>query len=275
MLERIKYINHINESFTGGEKGLYINKNDLRNYSWSYISNNDIVTHFYKNQVTKKIPFIIYCQNAEEGKRIANQIYEIIEKDIINRQPGKIFIGDFYMRCYCIGITYEEYLIKKGYLKAELNVISEKPIWIKETNFYYGNEIIDHQTDEDYLDYPYDYMYDYGKIQGNNLVNNNFSNSDFRMLIFGEAVNPSILIGNNRYQVNCTVGHEEYLEIDSIKKTIVLHKINGSTENLFNSRNRENYIFKLIETGKNEISWNNLTKIQIILYEERSTPKWK
>ena len=65
----------------------------------------------------------------------------------------------------------------------------------------------------------------------------------------------------------------EFLTIDSVLKTIVLTKRDGSTENCFNYRNKDSYIFEKIPSGTSNISSGNFN-FEITLLEERSEPKW-
>lgn len=276
MLERIIYTNHLNESY-GEESGIYFNKSDIRDYEWEYISNNNLVTHFYKGLSSRNIHVVIRCRNPDEGIRKANQMFEIMEKDVLYKKSGKLFIGDYYLNCYCIGIAHEEYLTKRGFIKATLKIIAENPTWIKEKNFSFraGNgESVGETPESDFLDYGFDYPIDYGAFAKQKLKNTYFDAVNFKMRIFGEGTNPEVKIGNNLYRVNCTILQGEYLEIDSLQKKINLIKLNGEAVNMFSMRDRENYIFSRIEPGTLDVSWKNLMKLQIILYEERSMPKW-
>ena len=69
------------------------------------------------------------------------------------------------------------------------------------------------------------------------LVNRNFVESNFRLVVYGVAENPEITIGGHVYSVDVSVAKNEYLTIDSIEKTVVLTKPDGSTVNCFNLRN--------------------------------------
>ena len=87
-------------------------------------------------------------------------------------------------------------------------------------------------------------------------------------------MNPKIHIAGHTYEVNCEIGADEYLTIDSLDKTIVLKKNDGTTVNCFNLRNRDSYIFQTIPQGKNVVLWDNSFGFDVILFEERSEPKW-
>jgi len=48
----------------------------------------------------------------------------------------------------------------------------------------------------------------------------------------------------------------------------------GSTENCFNLRNRDSYIFEKIPAGVLTIASSANFKFDVVLLEERSEPKW-
>lgn len=64
------------------------------------------------------------------------------------------------------------------------------------------------------------------------------------------------------------------VSIDSIAKTILLTKRDGTVENHFHQRNRESYIFEKIPAGSNIVTWDKTFKFDVVLFEERSEPKW-
>lgn len=124
-------------------------------------------------------------------------------------------------------------------------------------------------------DYPMDYPMDYASNRTMlQLVNGDFTASDFRLIIHGVVENPAVVIGGHTYQVNATINEGDYVTIDSQRKTITLTRSDGSTENLFNSRNRNSYIFEKIPVGESQLLLSGEFSIEIILLEERSEPKW-
>ena len=66
----------------------------------------------------------------------------------------------------------------------------------------------------------------------------------------------------------------EYLEIDSVQKTVDLVQIDGTHVSVLNYRDRDNYIFQKIAPGMNYISWNNGFSFEITVFDERSEPPW-
>lgn len=275
MLEQIEYTNHLNESISlNGLSGIFVNYNDLHDYSWNYTSYNNKISSFDKGVVSKTIPVLICCSSDDEGLELRNQLMEIAEKDVLAMEHGKIWIGDYYLKCFITESKKSNYLMRKGYMETSLTVISDYPNWIKETTTSFTNSVTVGQSNG-FLDYPYDYAYDYLSTAAYKILSNDgYVESNFRIIIYGPVSNPIIYINDHAYQVNVTVESGEYLTIDSLSKTIVLTEIDGTETNVFNYRNRDSYIFEPIVVGNNEVAWDNTFIFDIILLEERSEPEW-
>ena len=124
-------------------------------------------------------------------------------------------------------------------------------------------------------DYPYDYAYDYAiAINGRNIVCDSVGKNEFRLLIYGQAVNPSVSIGGHQYAINGTIAAGETLLIDSITKTITLTTANGNKVNWYDKRNRSSYIFEHIPSGQNAVLWSGAFGFDLTVIEKRSEPKW-
>lgn len=283
MLEQITFINHINEKMEWGKNGIYVNYNDLRDYSWNFTSDNNQISSFNMGIVTKSVPIIICCSSEEEGLLLKNRLLEYADKDVLALQHGKIIIDDYYLRCYVTGSKKSKYLVNKGYLETTLTIATDYPHWVKEgkTSFRANGTVIADGAGQapvgskrnlDYnVDFPYDYM---SGMKGKTLNNSGFVGTNFRLIIYGAVINPTIYIAGHCYQVNCSVGEGEYLTIDSLAKTIRLSKKGGETENCFNYRNRNSYIFQKVPPGDNAVTWDNTFGFDVILLDERSEPKW-
>lgn len=274
MLEKFKYINHIGEVLEFGAGSLFANENELRNFSWSVISTNDKISGFNKGIVSKAIPIILKCESAEDGVRLRNHIFEVFEKDILAKQYGRIVIGDYHLKCYITDSSKSEYLINKNYMQIELTLQTDLPEWIKETTSTFRNS--SSAEGEAFLDFPYEFPYDLKNGFSTGILNNTgFVDSNFRIVIYGAVKNPTLFIGEHEFSVNVDVATGEYLTIDSVNKTIVLTKNNGTKVNCFNNRNKDSYIFEKIPSGANVVtSPNTGIAFDITLLEERSEPKW-
>lgn len=274
MLEQLRFINHVNEELIFGKGGVFVNYSDLHDYRWQYTADGDKISVFKRGIVTKNIPVVVACQNADDGISIINQLMEYSEKDILVKQPGRLVVGQYYLPCYITGSAKSDYLAKRGYMIATLEVVTDQAAWIKETKFSFNYGSGHHSSGTD-MDFNSDFPYDYSNPLSSQMVENpGFTGSNFRMVIYGECEDPHIGVGEHLYEVDCVIGSHEYLTIDSKKKTVILTKQNGTTENKFRYRNRDSYIFEKIPSGETMVSWDGDYKFDIILYEERSEPKW-
>ena len=269
MLEKFIYTNHINESIEFGSGGIFVNENDLRNFTWDLSTKNAKITSFNRGVVSKTIPVVILSVNAKDVK---NRLFEVCEKDVLAKKHGKIIIGDYYLKCFVIASSKMNYLQSKKHTEISLKISTDFPYWVKETTTTFGYNIISEGKN---LDFNNDFAYDYtSNMLGKELNNTGFVPANFRMLIYGPAENPSVNIGGHTYAVNTSVARNEYLAIDSIAKTVVLKHTDGSETNCFNLRSRESYLFEKIPAGVNFVSITGDFKFDITLLEERSEPKW-
>lgn len=123
--------------------------------------------------------------------------------------------------------------------------------------------------------YPFDYPYDYSVSHlSRNIVCDSVGSCDFKLLIYGEAVNPSIVIGGHVYAINGTIGKGETLLIDSLTKTITLTTALGNKVNWFDKRGRKDYIFESIPSGTNPVNWSGSFGFDLTVIEKRSEPRW-
>jgi len=274
MIEKFTYMNHENEVIGIGYDGIFAQYNNLRDFTWDYSSNNNVMSNFTRGIVKKTIPLVIIAGTEEKGIQIKNRLFEIAEKDVLAEEPGKIILGDYYMQGYIIESKKTKYLDAKGYMQVSIVFATDLASWVKETTVMFRPAAKDSQTGSN-LDYPYDYPFDYSSEIWNKPLNNtNFVDTAFRLIVYGPCVNPAIFINGHTYQVNCYVSDNEYLLIDSRTKKIQLYKYNGEVVNCYNKRNRASYVFEKIKSGVSIVTWNGNFGFDVVLLEERSEPKW-
>lgn len=274
MLEQLKYKNHMNEVFEFGKDGIFVNTNDLHDYEWDVSTKGNRISALKHAVRNKKLPVIIICPTEAQSIAAKNKLFEVAEKDVLALQHGQIILGNYYFKCFVTKSEKQEYLTNRRYMKLVLTLTSDFPYWVKETTTSYGI-VEDTGEGQAFLDYSMDFPIDYfSDMATKPVTNGGFVSSNFRLIVYGPCVNPSVSIADHTYQVNCTVGANEYLTIDSSAKKIFLTAQDGTITNKFNSRNRDSYVFEKIPSGQNVVSWNGDFGFDIILLEERSEPKW-
>lgn len=269
----LTYENHLGEKIDFGRFGLYLDKNTLHDYSWDVNYQGKRITRFSRETRTLKFDFLVASPAYFANNRdLRGELFSITEKDITDKQYGKLIIGDYYLKCYVV--ASEKYTCEhnRSLMGYSFTVETDFPYWIAERSTQFRKT---EDASEDNLDYPYDYPYDY--YSGGNsqrIVNSFFAPVDFRLTIYGAVNNPAIIIGGNTYRVNTTVQSGEYLTIDSMNKTIVLTQNNGTKVNKFDYRDRANYIFEPIPSGASPVSWLGNFAFDLTLIEKRSEPAW-
>lgn len=273
MIERIVYVNHMGEAVRmDGSSGIFCNVSDLRDFAYSVVAKNNRISAFSKGIVKKALPVVVACSKAQNGTAAKNRLFEVMEKDVLAGSHGRIVAGDYYLRCFVTGSKKTEYFYHKGYAKLDLTVETDRPEWIRETAFTFGYRAGGAGKNLDFnRDFPSDYT---SNLTGRSVCNMGFMPVHFRMIVYGAAENPALTVGGHLYQVNALLQRNEHLEVDSVSRKITLTHEDGTTENLFNSRNRESYIFQKIPPGVSLVSLDGCQKADITLLEERSEPEW-
>ena len=273
MLEKIKYVNSRNQIIESGTGYFYVNENDLRDYTWNYETNSNHIVSFNKDGVMQKsIDGYIIAENETLANDLKNNIFNIFEYDIINKLYGKLYIGKYYLNCFIVASKKSDYLKHKRILHFTLTIVTDINNWILENKYSFNKN---NELSSIMRDYKYDYKYDYYSNNINKIINNEtLISSNFKWIVYGSCVNPSIIIDGHVYNVNIELFDNERLEVDSKEKKINIIKVNGDKVNVFNYRNRDSYIFELISSGIHYVSYSGLFNFDLILYSERSEPEW-
>lgn len=272
MIERITYKNHMNETIELGVDNIYANKSDIHDFSWSVVSKNNRISSFKKGIVKKTIPLIVKANSKAECISLKNRLFELCEKDVLAVKPGRLIIGDYYMNCYVTESKKTEYK-DDMYMSLTITVQTDMPYWIREstTGFNYGDVEYTGGDLDFNRDYPYDYM---SNVLGKQLENSNFVPSNFRMIIYGPCIEPSVTVNGHVYGIDVELEANEYIQIDSTEKTIVMVQADGTNVNCFSKRDKDSYIFEKMPVGTSNISSSADFKFDIVLLEERGEPKW-
>ena len=271
MLERFSHTNSKGETLDFVAMGVYINYNQLRDYEWEVTTENDRITGFKRGVKKKNIPFVFAVDEARANE-IKDKFYEHFDVDVLTKRAGYFLINGYKYYCYVTKSVKSDYLIAERHLKINVETTSDKPYWYREklTTIDFNSAT----ENADTLKYPFTYPFTYGRANSSNIINDDFIESDAIVRMYGEVINPLIKIGDNVYQVNTTIASGEYAEINTIDKTIFKYSNYGESTNIFETRNKDYNIFKPIPSGANTVSANEKFKVDIVLIEKRSEPKW-
>jgi hypothetical protein len=137
MLEKFIFENHLGQRFKGLPNGVYLNANDLRDYSWSYDTINNRISRFYMGTKNRKLPLVVKCNSDEEAVAVKNRLHELAEADIVAKIPGKIYVGDYYASGYITSSVKSDYQKRRKYCKIQLTFTSDDPEWYRETTYVF------------------------------------------------------------------------------------------------------------------------------------------
>lgn len=276
MLENFIFENHLGQRFEGLENGVYLNTNELRDYSWDYDVINNRISRFYRSPGERKLPLLVCCSTTEEAAEVKNRLLELAEADIDAMQPGKFYVGEYYTTGFITGSKKSNYRITGRYCAIEITLTSADPAWSRETTHVFGNFENPDQTSMRGTDYPYDYPFDYSvSSTTRQILCDSVRGNNFRLRVYGPALDPSIIVNEHTYKVNGAVQAGEVLVVDSLAKTITLiTKASGQRLNWFSHRSRENYIFEPIPAGLNNVLYSGDFAFDLTIIEKRSEPKW-
>lgn len=251
MLETVKYKNHLGEEINFSENGIYVQSSDLHDYAWEYTEKGAKISSFQRKITNKNITLHILCDSENAGIQKRNLLMEYCDKDILAKQPGKIIVNGYYLRCYVISSTKSTYMNSKKTMSVTLGLLSDEPYWIKEVTAV--------QNTQYQMTNPLSYE------------------ANFRLEINGLATNPAMItIAGTNYGISDTIAAGEKLVIDSLTKE-VYKLVDGEKVNAFGKRLRTNsndYVFRKIPAGSNSVRRNSDFTWSMILYDERSEPKW-
>lgn len=277
MLEQLKYINHLGEELDFGQDGIYVNENDLYDFTWNVVSVNEKISGFSRPTQTRYLPARIACASKADGISKRNKLFEIPEKDVLANVYGRLYANGYYCECFVTESKKARYNISERYMEATLGITTDRPYWIREN-------LVEIRKDDDWqfapntgIDFPFDFPFDLGVSVARTIDKRNeaFYESGFRMEIKGKAINPTVYINEHEYQVNISLAANKTLVIDSNAQKIYTVDQRGTQENVFDARGRDEYIFEPIPSGALAIRWDNSFDMDLYLLEERSEPKWR
>lgn len=269
------HVNSDRETLDLFSLGIYANYNNLRDFEWSVTSNNNIITGFERNIVSKSLPLVICC-DENKATDIKNKLYEHFEKDVLNKKSGYFIINNYKFNCYVIRSIKSNYLISKRVLYVTLDIVSDEAFWTKET--YYtlprSNRIATREINN-IKKYTYQYPFTYSSLRNVQVIDSGFASSDVIIRFFGYCENPYVNIKGKIYQVFYACERDEYIEINTKDRTVFKIGKLGEKTNIFNYRDKQfDDFFRKIEPGDNQVAWDGTYDVEIVVLERRSEPKW-
>lgn len=273
MHNEVKYINSQNRTIIFSYKDFYksgylIENDTFRDWEHSYDAEFNRITSIRDEIREYAVNVSIAGKNAAE---MANELYNIINYDVATKQPGTLYVGDWYLKGYFIS-SNKTLVAIDGVIRMSLQFVTDMPLWIQRDKHIYRPAS---DTSGEGHDYPYDYPYSYiSKASSKALINKAAIEQDMEIVFYGPYKNPSVNIGGFVYGANMELLEGEYLTINTREKTVIRTNAIGHTKNYFSKRMKTaNYPFEKVRPGYNFIN-TTVPNFDIIVLLERSEPEW-
>lgn len=255
-------------------KNYWLDIGELFSYKWSYNTFNNRIAEFSKNISERKFTVTVTGNNNMSLAKANNEMIQIFDSDVRMKQPGRIYIDDYYLEGYVVNSNKTQYennikdCYSDGISENEFMLVTEQKFWRKDILFEYGREnIVEGLTYP--KGYPYGYVNSARKISNSDIVP-----CDFKMTVYGPCENPAVSVGIQTYQLNLILEEGECVQIFSDRKAVIKTKITGEKESVFSYRNRNFDIFAKIPAGKTMVGWTEGLVFDIMLISERGEPEW-
>ena len=215
---------------------------------------------------------IDFSGSREERADNLQAFFEMADYDVAMNKPGRLYVGNQYADGFIVKSEVERYDERYRTIGKKCTFYLPYPYWIEDRKISY--KAIDGQESGG-IEFPIGFPFDLGRTSGGKSTVNNthYIPTSFLLTFYGPCVNPMITIGGNVYKVNTTVASGEYLEIDSINKT-VRRKTSSGFVNEYNNREKSQSIFEPIQPGVNTLIWSGAFSFDLTLHQERSELKW-
>jgi len=273
------------------EVGTLLLENDLLNYDWSLETADSPdgyggrVIGFRRGVTMKKVPVQIWTRtNAQDPGGFFNggeEIYKdnvywlqkIFDADIIAKKPGKLYVGDWWVKAYVVASEKTEWNDDLPYMINTLTFAIESAYWNMEE--WYSFPAYETMGGSGFR-YPGKYPAKYCMTGGVKYIRPWLYDRELPMVItvYGPAQNPAFTIAGNVYTVLTEITEGERLVIDQLERTV--HKITatGDVVNEFNNRGKESSVFEPLPAGYWEIPvyYSGNFAFEVKLYTQVTEP---
>lgn len=244
---------------------------NLRSREWEYeLGYRDLVS---ATRPAREVDVTFYAQfpDADAFRRVA-------DADVIAGTPG-IFLAQNEWKQRGYVLASQPNSIHYGNLVTDLKIALLDGAWWRLVTHSFNQDSED--TPDTYLDYSFDYEYDFSKrATVASIEPSVLTPSAVYLVIFGPAINPYVIVGGNKYQVNVTVPSGGYTIIDGRDKTIITTLADGTQRNDFaygvrgSGQGGGDYVFEPVKSGHQNVAWDGSFGFDLGWYEEEGEPPW-
>lgn len=269
----MRYVNHNGRAFDFDRDGVASSMSEGWDWEKEEVVLNGTVYGF--RDESREVDVNMAIGTSADAHEVMEELYRVIVEDLRDSQNGYLERDGWRCDAYVKASAKKnaDYTGPKGYA---LTALLLDGYWYREsTTSFFRNEVSGGG-----VDYEYDYEYDYGGTGVARLVSNpSVYPSDFRMVIYGPATSPYVIIGGNRYEVSAHVPDGAVLIIDSKSGTVEGVYENGDRVNMFGDaadggQGSGSYIFERIAPGDSAVSWDGTFGFDLTIRDRRDERSW-
>lgn len=205
------------------------------------------------------------------------ELSRVLDRDAMAGAPGLLVVdGEWEARA--VATDQDASTVTPWLVEASVSFVLVDGAWRREARSEYMPATGSEGSD---LDLPHDLPCDLLPPQpAVRVIVGGTSPAHFKLVVYGHATNPYIIIGGNRYQVDATVPSGGYMVVDSLAGTVEITDADGGVSNAFGAARRGTgsgggeYIFERLRPGENAVSWDNSFGFALTVYEEEAAPPW-
>ena len=281
----IAYVNCLGErvEFGGSEEDLHYFEHGLRDWSWAYTTGTAGAVTAFRRRPDRprevRLPVGVSAATAEEGIAARNRIEAMGELDVARRSPGRLYVGDWYVRAYVIGCEPTDYWMDDRFCELDLTLLVPEPGWVREESLRFVPEAGGSEASG--TDFPLDFPFEFKRARAARRVyNGGMFPRDFLWRAYGPCEDPWLRLGGNLYRVNAEVPAGSRLEVDSLARTVRIVSAAGEVTEAYGMREpgaegSGSYIFQRVPLGESSLSWPNSFSFDLVTYEVRTACPWE
>ena len=271
----LKYVNSQGTEIDFLSSYFRMKEADFSSYEWTYESTEQqygIDISSFRKEAMQYEAVVAFQGTMQERCQNLNRFFEIVEIDILQKSPGKLYYGDYYLECYIIASSTQPEEKASRTLKT-IQILAPHAFWIRTESRHFSDFS---EISEEGLDFLYDFSYDFAKEKKGEIFWNteHFTDSDFQMIISGPCADPAVTVNDHIYQIYVTLQDGEYIRLDSRDHTIQKYANDGTNTNIYDKRRKDQSVFKQMPGGILKIQWSGNFSFDLMLFYKRSEPLW-
>lgn len=267
-IPKVEYVTHSGVRVTvGGEGGSAADVLDLLTYGYKYEVGTRGITGATMSSREAYVRAVLPNEYAE-------RCLSAFVDDVESGKPGTLEIEGWSTRAYVP--EWVPSARRQWGVAVEMVVVLVDGVWRSPQDKSFSPR----SAGSAGMNYPHNYPHNYGmSVVAGEVRNESPVPSEFTIVVYGPATNPSVTIGGNRYQVDVSVPDGGYLVIDSLNMgtdSVRMVTQSGDVSNEFHRAVRGSgqgsgeYIFEPIQPGYSPVEWDGSFGFDLTVYRKEA-----